>query len=102
MRQLFTDFKKTYDSVRRELLYNILIEIGIPMKMVGLIKMCLRETFSRVRVGKHLSDMFPIKNCLKKGHVLSPLFFNFVSAYEGSGKSGWLEIKWHISASGLC
>jgi len=28
--QLFIDFKKAYDSVRREALYNILIEFGIP------------------------------------------------------------------------
>jgi len=46
-------------------LYNILIEFGIPMKLVGLIKMCLNETYSRVRVGRHLSDTFPIKNGLK-------------------------------------
>jgi hypothetical protein len=32
--KLFVDFKKAYDSVRRELLYNILIEFGIPMKLV--------------------------------------------------------------------
>jgi len=45
--QLFIDFKKSYDSVRREVLYNILIEFGIPMKLVRLIKMCLTETYSR-------------------------------------------------------
>jgi len=39
--QLFIDFKKTYDSVRSGFLYNILNEFGIPMKLVGLIKMCL-------------------------------------------------------------
>jgi hypothetical protein len=39
--QLFIDFKKAYDSVRREALYNIRIEFGIPRKLVGLIKMCL-------------------------------------------------------------
>jgi len=39
VQQLFTDFKKAYDSVRREVLYNILIEFGIPMKLVRLIKM---------------------------------------------------------------
>ena len=39
--QLFTDFKKAYDSVRKEVLHNILIEFGTPMKMVRLIKMCL-------------------------------------------------------------
>jgi hypothetical protein len=41
--QLFIDFKKAYDSVRREVLYNILIEFGIPMKLVRLVKMCLNE-----------------------------------------------------------
>jgi hypothetical protein len=32
--QLFIDFKKAYDSVRREVSYNILIEFGVPMKPV--------------------------------------------------------------------
>ena len=77
MHQLFIDFKKVYDSVRREVLYNILTEFGIPMRMVSLIRMCLNKTYSRVRVGKHLSDMFPIKNGLKGGNALSPLLFNF-------------------------
>ena len=45
--QVFIDFKKTYDSVRREVLYNILIEFHIPIKVVRLIKMCLAETYSR-------------------------------------------------------
>jgi hypothetical protein len=52
--QLFIDFKKAYDSVRMEALYNILIEFGILKKLVRLIKMCLTETYSRVRVGKNL------------------------------------------------
>jgi len=75
--QLFIDIKKTYDSVRREVLYNILIEFGIPMKLVMLVKMCLNETCSGVWVSKHLSDIFPIKNGLKPGDALSPLLFNF-------------------------
>jgi len=37
--------------------------------------------YSRVRVGKHLSDMFPIRNGLKQGDALSPLLFNFVLQY---------------------
>jgi hypothetical protein len=38
-------------------------------------------TYSRVRVGKHLSDMFPIKNGFKQGDALSPLLFNFALEY---------------------
>jgi hypothetical protein len=43
--------------------------------------MCLHETYSRVRAGKHLSDRFPIKKGLKKGHALSPLLLNFALEY---------------------
>jgi hypothetical protein len=60
--QLFTDFKKDCDSVRREVLCNILSEFGIHLKLVRLIKMYLSETNSRDWVRKYLSDMFPIKN----------------------------------------
>jgi hypothetical protein len=74
VRQLLIDIKKASDSVRREVLYNILIEFGVPMKLVRLIKMCLNETYSRVRVGKHLSGMFPINNGLKKGDVYLHFF----------------------------
>jgi hypothetical protein len=56
VQQLFIDFKKAYDSVRREVLYNTLIEFGVPMKLVRLITICLNETYSKVRIGKHLSD----------------------------------------------
>jgi sorting nexin-29 len=79
--QLFIDFKKAYDSVRREALYNILIEFGIRRKLVGLIRMCLNETCSTVRIGKNLSDTFSIENGLKQGDALSPLLFNFAFEY---------------------
>jgi hypothetical protein len=62
-------------------LYNILIEFGIHMKLVGLRKMYLNEAYSRVRVGKHLSNIFPIRNGVKHMDILSPLLFNFAFAY---------------------
>jgi len=79
--QHFIDFKKAYDSVRREVLYRILIEFGIPRELVRLIKMSLTETCSRVRVGENVSDRFPIRNGLKQGDDLSPLLFNFALEY---------------------
>jgi hypothetical protein len=62
--------------VRREVLYNILIEFGVPMK---LIKICLNETCSKVHIGKYLSDSFPIQNGLKQRNA--PLLFNFALEY---------------------
>ena len=75
--QQFVDIKKVYELGRKEVSYNILIEFGIPLKIVSLIQICLHETYSRVWVGKHLSDRFPVKNGLKQVDALAPLLFNF-------------------------
>jgi len=58
-------------------LYNILIEFGVPMNLVSLIKMCINETYSEVHIDKNLSDAFPIQNGLKEGDILLPLLFDF-------------------------
>jgi hypothetical protein len=42
--QIFRDFEKAYDSVRREALNNILVEFDIPLKLISLIKMCLSRS----------------------------------------------------------
>jgi len=44
--------------------------------------MCVNETYIRVCGGKHLSDIFPIRNCLKQGDGLLPLFFSFAVEYS--------------------
>jgi hypothetical protein len=43
--------------------------------------MRLNETYSKVRIGRHLSDAFPIQNGLKQGDALSPLLFSFALQY---------------------
>jgi hypothetical protein len=55
---LFIDFKKAYDSVRREVVHNILLEFDVPMTLVLLIKMCLNETYTEVFIGKNLLITF--------------------------------------------
>jgi hypothetical protein len=57
--------------VRKEVLYDILVEFRIAMKLVRLIKICLNETYSKVHI---------IQNGLKRDD-LSPLFFNFALEY---------------------
>jgi sorting nexin-29 len=56
-------------------------DFGVPMKLVRLIKLSLNEMYSKVCIGKHLSDSFPIQNGLKQGDALSPLLFNFAVEY---------------------
>jgi hypothetical protein len=54
-------YKKVFESLRREELYNILMEFEILMELVRLIKICLNKTHNRVRILKYLSDNFPAK-----------------------------------------
>jgi hypothetical protein len=51
------------------------------VKLVRLIKLCLTETYSRVQVGKNVSDRLPIRNGLKQGDALSLLLFNRALEY---------------------
>jgi hypothetical protein len=43
---------------------------------------CAKRNYSKVHIGKRLSDAFPIQNGLKQGDALSPLLFNFVLEYD--------------------
>jgi len=42
---------------------------------------CLTETYSEVRVGKNLSDIFSIRKVLKQGDALSPWLLNYALEY---------------------
>jgi hypothetical protein len=44
-------------------------------------KMCLNETYSKVCIGKLLSDKFTIQNGLKQGDALLPVLSSFASEY---------------------
>jgi len=89
-------------------LHYILNEIYIPVKMVRLIDMCLSETYSNVRVSKHLSDILPIQNGSKKENVFSPLLFNFVSEHclstagRRPGTGPWHQLYRAASSPGIC
>jgi hypothetical protein len=51
------------------------------MKPVWLIKMCLNKLYSKVSVGKYLSDNFPVQNGLKQGDAFLPLLFIIALEY---------------------
>jgi hypothetical protein len=72
----YSDFRNAYNSVWRKVLYNILKEFQLFIKSLRLIEMCLNKTYNKVRIGKPLSDNFPIQNGIKED-ALSPLRFSF-------------------------
>jgi hypothetical protein len=62
-------------------LCSILIEFGIPLKLVRHFKMYSKETCIKVGIGKYLLDNFPIQNGLKVGDAVSPRLVNFAIEY---------------------
>ena len=99
---LYIYFKKAYVSVRRKVSHNILIKFGIAIKLAGLIKMCLNETYGKVQVSKHLSDSFLLRMVWNNVLTIAFQLCSWVCHQESSGKSGWLEIMWFTSAFSLC
>jgi hypothetical protein len=78
---LFIDFEKACNSVKREVLYNVPVEFGMPMKLVRPVEMYLNKTCSKLHVDKNVSDAFPIQYGLKQGDSLLPLLFKFALEY---------------------
>ncbi|KAI5720012.1 hypothetical protein M8J77_000651 [Diaphorina citri] len=74
----FVDFKKAYDSIDRETLFNTLEEFGADTKTVAIVKESLRNTKSKVKFMGELSDPFEIRTGLRQGDGLSPLLFNCI------------------------
>jgi hypothetical protein len=60
---------KTNDSLKREVVKNILIENGVPMKLVTQLK-CVKMKHSLVHIGKHLYSSSHIQNDLKQRDAL--------------------------------
>ena len=76
----FLDIAKAYDSVDRETLWKILCSIGIPPKILSLIKLFYGDTRYKVKFKGKFSNSFLVKQGLKQGCPAACLFFNIFFA----------------------
>jgi len=57
---MFIDYKAAYDSINREKLWNVMNKMGIPAKLIRMIRACAYESKSKVSFGGEVSDEFPV------------------------------------------
>ena len=77
----FIDLQKAYDSVDRELLWEVLRRFGVPDPMLSVIRQFHDGMRARVRTDDgELSEWFDVTQGLRQGCVLSPLLFNIFFA----------------------
>ena len=64
---VFLDLKAAFDSVDRSALLNTLIQQGMPLKFVNIIRALYSQTTGRVRVYGELSKSFPTTSGVRQG-----------------------------------
>jgi hypothetical protein len=99
MPQLFIEFKKAYDWISREVFYNNFNELGILMKLVKLLKMCLYETCTTIQVGKCLTHFLLTMVCSKEmlyRHCFATLLYNMPLGRFKQNRRDW---NWMVHIS---
>ena len=74
--KVFVDLTKAYDKVNRSVLWVVLGNIGVPGKMIQLIRGLLDGSRANIRIKGKIVHGFDLNTGLKQGSVFSPLLFN--------------------------
>jgi len=79
----FIDFRKAYDSVNRDLLWQSLESMGVNGALLHSLKQMYAHVGMRVRVDGRLGKLFKANVGVKQGDPLSPLLFGlFIDRFE--------------------
>ena len=81
MTLIFDDFKKAFDSVDRQAMFEIPHLYAIPQEMVNAIKVLYTDTKARVLTSDGETDTFDIMSGILQGDTLAPFLFIIVLGY---------------------
>ncbi len=73
---VFIDLKKAYDSVPRNGLWEVLLRLGVPAKLVDIIRAFHTNMSTCLRMDGVLSDPIGVENGLRQGCCMAPVLFN--------------------------
>ena len=81
----FVDFKKAFDTVKRDILWEVLSRHGISNKMLNMLKAIYRKVTAVVRYGNELTGEINCPLGVRQGCQLSPLLFTLLVAELAQG-----------------
>ncbi len=81
----FVDLRAAFDSLDRRALWLLLQGIGVPPKLLNIIRDLYSDTTCRIRADGSLSDPFPTTSGVRQGCVAAPNLFNIAVDY-------WLQL----------
>ena len=71
----FIDYEKAFDSLDRNVLWDLMANYGIPSKIISLVKNTYEGTNCRILHEGGLTESFSIKSDVRQGCLLSPFLF---------------------------
>ena len=74
----FIDYKKAFDSINRNKLWEALKETGVSTKMTKMIQAIYKQVKAKVRFGNKLSEELDCFSGVKQGCLLSPALFSIL------------------------
>ena len=77
----FVDFKKAFDSINRDKMFNVLLAYGIPSQIVKAIKWLFLDTIAQVVTEDGNTNFFPIIAGVQQGDTLAPYLFIIILDY---------------------
>ena len=72
----FVDFKKAFDTVWHEGLFQKLLQVNIKGKFLKLIQSLYKKSTCAVKISNCRTDFFSCKKGVRQGCPLSPILFN--------------------------
>jgi hypothetical protein len=79
--EIFIDFQRAYDSIRRDELYAVMASFEIPNKLIRLTEAAMEDSTYHVKIGTITTDGFKVGNGLKQGDGLTPNLFSIALEY---------------------
>ena len=97
----FVDLTKAYDKVDRDVLWLILKRIGVPNKLIEIIKNIHVGATGSVRTEGEFSESFSLGVGLKQGSIFAPLLFNIyftaiINAVESKLKGCGIKLRFRL------